>query len=277
MGDNLEFARDQLILNQCRRMFLYHQNTEQLSFKIWKVNMTSFFQWSAQLSVNVDKIDEQHQELLLQINGFLEAALIGEGIDKLGGIIDFLLAYVDLHFSSEEYFMEKYQYPLYDVHKSEHERLTREVLQVAQKIKVTKLGRHVVTGLITLMGNWIIEHVQKMDKNLGRYLESLGENLDTQLPDHLTAATLGTDLSKASSANKGICNHFQTCSLIFDNFLDDEKGRFWINRFCRKPDGRDKCRRKQEIDRGVHPEEVPRTMLPDGHHMPHLARRDPFK
>jgi hemerythrin len=238
--------------------------------------MTIFFHWSPDLSVNVDKIDEQHQELFLQINGFLEAALIGEGIEKLGGIIDFLLAYVDLHFRSEEHFMDKYQYPLFDIHKTEHERLTKEVLQVAQKIKVTQLGRDVVTGLITLMGTWIMEHVQKMDKNLGRYLEALGEDLDTQLPDHL-AATLGSDSSLPSSESIDICNYFQTCSLMFNNFVDMEQGKFWINRFCRKSDGREKCRRKQEIDSGTQPEEVLRTMLPDGYHMPHLARHYRFK
>ena len=127
------------------------------------------------------------------------------------------------------------------------------------------------------MGNWIVEHVQKMDKNLGRYLESQGEDLDTQLPDHLTAAILGTKLSKSSSDNKDICSHFQTCSHMFDNFLDEEQGKFWINRFCRKSEGMEKCRRKQEIDRGVQAEEVPRTMLPDGYHVAHLAGQDRFK
>jgi len=236
--------------------------------------MTIFFHWSPELSVNVDKIDEQHQELILQINGFLEAVLIGEGIEKLSGIIDFLLAYVNLHFCSEEYFMEKYQYPLYEIHKTEHKRLTGEVMQVAQRIKVTELTRDVVTGLVTLLGTWIVEHVQKMDKNVGRFLESLGDKFDTQLPDDLAAATLRIESSKLSSANNDICGHFQACSEMYGNFLDDEQRQFWINRFCRKTDGREKCRRKQEIDRNVQPEEVPRTMLPDGNHLMHLAGRD---
>jgi hemerythrin len=236
--------------------------------------MTIFFQWSPDLSVNVDKIDEQHQELFVRINGFLEAVLIGEGIEQLGGIIDFLLEYVDLHFRSEEYFMEQYQYPLYEAHKTEHERLTGEVMQVAQKIKVTQLGRDVVTGLITLMGNWIVEHVQKMDKNLGRYLESLGEKLDTQLPDSLGASMLRIESSEYSSANNNICDYFQTCSKMYNNFLDEEQRRFWINRFCRKSDGKEKCVRKREFDSGVQPEQVSRTMLPDGHHLAHLAGKD---
>jgi hypothetical protein len=182
-----------------------------------------------------------------------------------------------MHFRSEEYFMEKYQYPLYDTHKTEHERLTDEVLKVAQKIKSTQMNRDVVTDLITLMGTWIMEHVRKMDKNLGQYLESQETDLDTQLPDHLTAATFETDLSKHASEQKALCSHFQICSHMFDSFLDDEQGRFWINRFCRKSDWREKCRRKTIIDRGVQAEAILRTMLPDGYHLVHLAGRDRSK
>jgi hemerythrin len=228
------------------------------------------FGWTSALSVNVDVIDEQHQELLNQINGFFQAVLNGKGLDLMDGTMDFLLEYVDLHFRTEEYFMEKYQYPFYAAHKTQHEQLSAEVLNVARRIRETEQKRDVVVELVQQMGAWVVEHVMRVDTNLGRYLDSLGRQLDTRLPDELIMAA--SKFEPLKSLRDKICGHFGYCSKMFDNFLEDDNRRFWMDGFCRHSGSREQCLRKQKLDRGPARDEVPKTMLPNGSHLPHLAR-----
>ncbi len=227
------------------------------------------FEWTSDLAVNVDMIDEQHQELLKQISGFFQAVLMGKALELMDGTMDFLLEYVDLHFRTEEFFMEKYQYPFFTAHQKQHEQLSAAVLNVARRIQETGQKRDVVVELVQQMGEWVVEHVMRVDAKLGRYLDSLGGQLDTRLPDDLAGAA--SRFEPLRSHRVKICGHFEYCSNMFDKFLEDENRRFWLDGFCRQSGPREQCLRKQSLDRSASEEEVPQTMLPNGSHLQHLA------
>jgi hemerythrin len=234
--------------------------------------LEDLFVWTEDLSVKVDMIDEQHRELLKQMNDFFRAVLSGKGLEQVHDAIDFLTAYVDLHFRTEEFFMRKYKYPLYDSHRKQHELLTAEVLKAAQRIKETEQTRDVIVGLASKMGGWILDHVLKVDKNLGLYLDSLEGSIDTRIPDDLVETARLLEPRKPQSDSETSCGHLEYCSKMFDNFLDDDSRQFWMTRFCRDQRYREECRRKQMLDRGATPQDVPKTMLPNGEHLSHLAR-----
>ena len=233
--------------------------------------MADLFVWSNDYSVNVETIDEQHQQLLARINGFLHSVQSGEGQEHVQSTVNFLVAYVDIHFRTEEYFMKKHAYPGYATHKSEHERLSNAVLSIAQGISDIRPSRGVVTQLVTEMGTWILEHVQKMDKTLGRFLMSLGGKLDTRIPDDLAAILKGLPMPNSSETKDKICPYMDHCSQMFAGFLDKESKIFWQERFCLALDRRAECRRKHELDAGPRTDEVLRTMLPNGDRLLHLG------
>lgn len=232
--------------------------------------MADLFAWNSDLSVNVQTIDDQHKELLTQINGFLRAVIRGEGLEEVHSTIDFLVRYVDVHFLTEEYFMTKYEYPHYVSHKREHERLTAEILK-AQGMIATEPTRDVVTQLVTRMGSWILEHVLKMDKAMGQFLQSLPGPLEPAVPDHLTAAINEIQATRVPEKKDSSCNYIESCSAMFNSFLDDECRIFWRKRFCLDSYGMEKCLRRKKLDACEGSEEVPKTMLPNGEHLRHLG------
>ncbi len=230
----------------------------------------NYIVWNQKLSVNVNKIDGQHRELFEQLNRFLAAVLRGEGRETTKSLVEFLLCYVDLHFSTEEYFMSKYQYPAYLAHKKEHERLTEGVRKAASRIRTGQPTRDVVVQLGTQMGLWVAEHIQKMDKRLGAFLKSLGERLDEEVPGNLkTQLATARAGGRLEQQSEHICPYFEGCLEMFNKFQDSECMQFWVERFCRAF-GNDQCHRKRILVTGVSSDEVPLSLLPNGDYLLHL-------
>lgn len=59
-------------------------------------------QWTEDLSVGVDRIDEQHKELFEKINDLVEAIKSHTCKYKIGDVVKFLEDYVVFHFGQEE-------------------------------------------------------------------------------------------------------------------------------------------------------------------------------
>lgn len=238
--------------------------------------MEDLFVWRPDFSVSVETIDIQHRQLLSQMNGFYKAVLSGQGQGRVRDAIDFLVGYVDIHFSTEEYFMVKYGYSLYPTHRKEHQRLSAAVLRSANNVAETHPTRDVVSQLVTEMGAWILEHVQKMDKTLGRFLKSLGPELDSRVPDDLTSALKRLKALESPVGSDNVCPHVEYCSRLFASFQDVESKGFWEERFCLDSGRRENCRRKEKLDRGAHKQEVLKTMLPNGDRLRHLSSAAPL-
>jgi len=80
-----------------------------------------YIKWSDELSVGVELIDQQHQEMFDWINRLLRA--IGEigGAERVVGTADFLQEYVEKHFAAEEEQMVLHEYTGLAKHKEHHE------------------------------------------------------------------------------------------------------------------------------------------------------------
>ncbi|HAX91772.1 MAG TPA: hemerythrin, partial [Rhodospirillaceae bacterium] len=64
--------------------------------------MSDLIIWSPSMSVGVDILDDDHKRIMVLINKLHEAMLEGKGKKLLGEIFDGLIAYIKLHFDSEE-------------------------------------------------------------------------------------------------------------------------------------------------------------------------------
>lgn len=83
-----------------------------------------------QLIVGDQRIDEQHRQLFALLEKLRRAIIHGDDRGIVGGIIDELTDCLVEHFSAEERLLLARQYPLYSEHKSEHDRLTAEILKI---------------------------------------------------------------------------------------------------------------------------------------------------
>ena len=72
-------------------------------------------QWSDDLTTGIDKIDNQHKNLIIKVNELLQAINAGKGKRQIGSMLEFLGEYVVEHFSTEEEYMKEYNYDLLKV------------------------------------------------------------------------------------------------------------------------------------------------------------------
>jgi len=82
---------------------------------------------SAEYSVGVAKIDEQHQELFDLLNDLQDALGRGWNQDKIREIFDLLEEHTLTHFAEEEKLMALFNYPEQDSHVLQHRDLIEEL------------------------------------------------------------------------------------------------------------------------------------------------------
>ncbi|MDT8444463.1 MAG: bacteriohemerythrin [Desulfuromonadales bacterium] len=127
-------------------------------------------QWTEDLAVGVGRIDAQHQEIFSKYNEFLDSCKSGQGRTSLLGLLDFLVDYVDEHFSHEEQLMAEYDYPDREQHIAMHRELTGIVLALRGRFIDEGPSLSMITELNRTIFEWLVTHIRKTDVELGNYL-----------------------------------------------------------------------------------------------------------
>lgn len=128
--------------------------------------------WSDDLAVNIDKIDQQHKELINKINELFLACKEGKGSQVLNDIISFLEKYVVFHFSTEENYMKVYNYPDIDKHRNEHKYFIETFNKIKEEYLIKNEILMATLKLNDLLIKWLINHIKKTDKKIGEFISS---------------------------------------------------------------------------------------------------------
>lgn len=133
-------------------------------------------EWTEDLSVGVDRIDDQHKELFARINDLVAAVKQHTCKYKIGDVIKFLEDYVVFHFGEEEKYMKEYGYPAYPQHREQHEIFMKNFEGLKEKLPRLEGGRKPGSYDLSVQTNqlvvdWILEHISKVDKRLGAFLK----------------------------------------------------------------------------------------------------------
>ena len=128
--------------------------------------------WTEDFSVKVKKIDEQHHKLVDFTNELHEAMLKGKSREILNQIINGLVDYTVIHFSTEETLLEKYNYPGLAIQKKEHASFVKKVSEFQDGIKNQKFGLSI--EIMTFLSDWRKNHINGSDKNYSAFLNENG-------------------------------------------------------------------------------------------------------
>ena len=128
--------------------------------------------WSPSFSVNVKKYDDQHKKLVAMVNQLHDAMKIGKGSEVLGPILNSLISYTATHFADEEALMRQHGYPDLPKHKSEHDKLAKQVLDLQKQYQTLKSA--LSTTVMNFLKDWLVNHIQNEDKKYGVYFNSKG-------------------------------------------------------------------------------------------------------
>ena len=137
--------------------------------------MEKLIEWTNELSVGLDEIDEQHKILVNLLNELHKAITEKKGSAACGHILDELIQYTIVHFAVEESLMRIFDYPYYEEHKGHHKELTDQVLELQRKFRS---GQAVITfELMGFLRKWLTVHIMKEDKLYGPFFLERGVNM----------------------------------------------------------------------------------------------------
>lgn len=129
-------------------------------------------EWRDSLSIGVVAIDNQHKELLLRFDRLLNACQDGKGIDELRGLMLFLEEYTHTHFNDEEALQKLHKYPEYEAHRKEHLYFIDQLKKLKQETGQKGISIHHVVETNNMLLKWLLNHISKVDKKLGKFLDS---------------------------------------------------------------------------------------------------------
>lgn len=130
-------------------------------------------EWNEDLSIGIDSIDAEHKAFFTHINNLYEAIQFGKAAGILLPLLDELITYSVAHFSHEEEYMFATNYPDFEMHKEEHAKLRRKLMELEIKSQ-----DHTSVGLsneaFAFLKDWLTHHVLNVDKKLADHLKAQG-------------------------------------------------------------------------------------------------------
>lgn len=119
-------------------------------------------EWTPDLKVGVEKVDEQHKKLFQLIDDFYANIQSKSPMERMEVLISAMKEYSVFHFSEEESLMLKAGYADYAVHKQQHDAFIAKVDDYTNRFKSGKLILSVeITNFIK---EWLVKHISVMDK-----------------------------------------------------------------------------------------------------------------
>ncbi|MFA5856837.1 MAG: bacteriohemerythrin [Candidatus Pacearchaeota archaeon] len=117
-------------------------------------------EWSKNLSVDIDIIDEQHKKLLKYMNDLYQALTEHKEKEILMDLFNDLDEYTKTHFTLEEEYFKKFNYKDKDIHIQLHKdfinNLNKMKLQIPKDLMDTE-------DLLSFLVEWIKGHIKVND------------------------------------------------------------------------------------------------------------------
>lgn len=123
--------------------------------------------WNKNLEIGVQVVDSQHKALVDKLNEFFESCIQMKAKEELMDMIKFLENYVVFHFKTEEDIMQRKKFPGYLKHKAMHDDFIKEFLKIKDRFEKEGATLDLVSNTTKFLTNWLIEHISKVDKQLG--------------------------------------------------------------------------------------------------------------
>ncbi len=131
----------------------------------------SKIEWDDSFSVNNAEIDGQHQKWITIHNNLHESIVNGSEHQKPGAeALKAMQDYAHYHFSFEEEYMDKINYP----NLIEHHRIHKDFDNLIYTFyRDAQEGKFVLdTKIMKILKNWLLEHILKEDQKYALFLKT---------------------------------------------------------------------------------------------------------
>lgn len=129
-------------------------------------------EWTDDLSVNIQMLDDQHRKLIGLINNLYLAMKAGHGKSVLDQVLKEMTDYASYHFNAEKKLFENYQYPETANHLQEHQIFEKTIAELKEKHDKGNLTASIETMLF--LRDWLNKHIMETDKKYVSFLNNKG-------------------------------------------------------------------------------------------------------
>jgi hemerythrin len=129
------------------------------------------FIWNEdELGLGCGLLDDDHRAIIELVNDLFGAMEQARGKDALAELLGRVVVAVTAHFAREEDEMYRIQYLDAALHREEHERLTRELLDLQRKFIAGKAMLSIQAS--RFLNDWVFNHILHDDKQLAAALRN---------------------------------------------------------------------------------------------------------
>ena len=115
-------------------------------------------------------IDSHHGKILLQYKMLADAVRDGNSTVMINKLANFLEHYTNEHFDAEDLIMLQYRYPEIKEHRREHQEFEDSIKELKKRLDEEGATRNLAVAATGLLYRYIINHMNKTDKDLALYL-----------------------------------------------------------------------------------------------------------
>ncbi|OQY10093.1 MAG: hypothetical protein B6I28_01755 [Fusobacteriia bacterium 4572_132] len=133
-----------------------------IDINIDKTETIKLVEWTPKISTGVRIFDEEHKVLIRLINELNEAMLEAKSKEIMGDILKELKEYTVTHFSHEEEYFEKYNYPEIEEHKKIHRGFVEKVEETYQAFEKGEVT--LSKDLMEFLKAWLVDHIIGTDQ-----------------------------------------------------------------------------------------------------------------
>ncbi|MFH0863165.1 MAG: bacteriohemerythrin [Candidatus Altiarchaeota archaeon] len=123
-------------------------------------------EWSPELSMGIEKIDDQHRRFVDLVNRLDKAVQEGDYQKAIKAATPGILDYSKTHFATEEDYMLRFDYSGYQEHKLEHAIFKEKIEAFLSDYKKDPSNpRKTATELHAFLTDWLREHLSQVDRH----------------------------------------------------------------------------------------------------------------
>ena len=124
----------------------------------------SLLQWKDHYSVGIAAVDHEHKELIALINRLYDEVVREGATLAASAFFGDLIRAISAHFALEERFMRERAYDQLTQHKSDHERLLDEILDIMDEFEGDETANR--ADLAARLDAWFSRHFETHDARL---------------------------------------------------------------------------------------------------------------
>ncbi|GHV85124.1 hypothetical protein AGMMS50230_07320 [Spirochaetia bacterium] len=128
--------------------------------------------WDESMLTGIQKVDEQHKQLVDAVNGFIDAVEQGTAKAKLQKLMDFITSYTVTHFADEEEIQKLCAYPDFENHHILHEKFKETAVELAGELNSFGSSEALVKEVKRKIGDWLVTHIKGQDCKIGEHIRS---------------------------------------------------------------------------------------------------------